>query len=214
MKYWFLTIITAAISCFFGNIMPLTVGSMLFHEKLRRLGSGSQGISKFYRMYGNKGAAKMIGIELALDIVPVVIGGILFNTLEAAETGRMLAAFCVIFCRMFPLLGRFKGSTDGLFAMVVCLTVYNPMVGIATIVVIAAIFFWLRFRTIAVMAGAAAAAIFAVAIVDNTLCVRLCALCAVAVVIRNIPNVKRLFSGEEEHFEFRKDITYKFDEKF
>lgn len=214
MKYWLLSAAAAAIACFVGNIMPMTVGSLILHDRLRRLGQGSLWLSAFYRKYGRSGAAKLIVIELLLDIVPVVIGGILFNTIEEAETGRMLAAFCLVFCRMFPLLGKFKGGTDGLFAMMICLVIVNPVVGLAADIIIAGIFFWLRFRTIAVLAGAVSAALFAVAMVDSDIAVRLFALLAAAVIIRNIPNIRRLFSGEEEHFEFRRDISYKFDEKF
>lgn len=214
MKYWLLPIAAALITCFIGNIMPMTVGSMVLHERLRKLGKGSLWISKFYRMFGKPGVAKLVAIELVLDIVPVIIGGLMFKSFDEAELGRTMAAFCVIFCRMFPLLGKFKGSTDGLFSMMICLVIVNPAVGIAADLVIAGIFFWLRFRTIAVLAGAVAAALFAVAIVENAVAVRILAILAVAVIIRNIPNIKRLLSGEEEHMEFRQDISYKFDERF
>jgi len=214
MIYWLLSIVTALVACFFGNINPMTIASnYVFKKNLRRLGSGGLWFSKFNRLYGWKGFVKLAAVELVIDILPIIIGGLLFGTKDQAAVGRSLAAFCLIISRTYPILGAFTG-TDGLVAMMIGLMFMDTTVGISVLIAVAIGIFAMKYRTAANVLGGITAIAMSTTTVDELLVMRLCAYVGILIVIRNIRPLIAMINGNEEKISFREDLTYKFDEKF
>ena len=64
--YWILLLITAFFAYCFGSISTLSIASVfVFHRDLHRIGKKSMFLSNFRRLYGWKGALKLLGVELA-----------------------------------------------------------------------------------------------------------------------------------------------------
>ena len=76
MIYWVLTILTAVFAYAMGNLNSSIVASnLIFHADLRRLGTDSAALSNFRRIYGIKGAIKLLLVELVIDLLPILIAG-------------------------------------------------------------------------------------------------------------------------------------------
>lgn len=213
MKYWLFSILTAVIAYFAGSLSTRVIASRyVFRTNLRRLGRGSLWLSNFARVYGPVGFVKLALVELVKDALPVLIGGVLFSSGGNAEVGRALAAFCLVLGRTFPSMYGFRGSyasaAIGFAAMFV-----NFSVG-AMVLVISVLVTWAtRYIALGTLAGAVVLAVAGVLVLDNPLSVRLFFFIAAVVLVRTIPVISRIAAGREERLNFKKDISYKFDEK-
>ena len=213
MKYWIFSILTAVLAYGAGSLSTMVLASnFVFRTNLRRLGRGSLWLDGFRRVYGIKGFIKLALVEFVKDAIPLIIGGMLFSFSGNAVVGRALAAFCLVLGRMYPIIYDLRGGyasaaiclgamfvsfSGGAAAMLICL-----LVALAT-----------RYLAIGTLAGSIVLAVVAVLVVDNPLAVRLVILITVLTVVRMIPAVSRILAGKEERLSFKRDISYKFDEK-
>jgi len=213
MIFWLLSIATAAVGCLFGNLDPMRISSnLVFHRNLRKLGTGNSFLSNFHRKYGWKGWLKYAAVELITDLFPILLGGLLFSMKGEAESGRILAGFCVTFCRMYPLLNDLKG-TNGLVPMLLTLLCVNATTFATTLVLMGACLVALRYYSLSIAAGGIIAAITGAIVIDETLTIRIVVLMGILVFVRNFKGLLNGFFGREERFSFKKDITYKLDER-
>ena len=213
MKYWLFSILTAVIAYGAGSLSTMVIASnFFFRTNLRRLGRGSQWLSNFRRIYGVKGFLKLGLVELIKDALPVIIGGLLFSSGDNADVGRSLAAFCLVLGRMYPSIYGFRGSYA---TAAICIggMLVSFSAGAMALVVCVLVTWATRYIALGTLAGAIAFAVAGVLVVDNTLAVRLCIFIAALALIRTIGAFFRISSGKEERLNFRKDISYKFDEK-
>lgn len=212
--YWVLLLVTAAISYLIGGLSTLVLASnFIFHKNLRRLGRGNLFISNFRRIYGIKGAALLLLVEIVKDVIPLVIGGILLGIKGHADVGRAFAGFCMVLGRCWPVYYRFRGS-----GAILCLAVsgifQSVPLGIATVAFFG-VFIWLTKRlSLATFLAGLGFAAFAVITVDGGILLVLVELTAVLVLIKQIPALVRIKQGREEKLNFKEDLSYKFEEKF
>ena len=213
MKYWLFSILTAVIAYGAGCLSTMVIASnLVFRTNLRRLGKGSLWLSNFRRVYGAKGFLKLALVELVKDALPVLIGGLLFSSGGKGEVGRALAAFCLVLGRMYPSIYGFRGSyataAIGIGAMFISFSV-----GALVLLVSILITFATRYIALGTLAGGIVLAAAGVLVLDNTLAVRLCFFIAALVLIRCLSALGRIARGKEERLNFKRDISYKFDER-
>ena len=213
MKYWLFSILTAVIAYGAGSLSTLVIASnLVFRTNLRRLGRGSLWISNFRRIYGFMGFVKIALIELLKDALPVMIGGWLFSSGGNAEVGRALAAFCLVLGRAYPSMYGFRGSyASG--AICVGAMFMNFSVGLMALAVCVLVTWATRYLALGTLAAGISLAIGGVLVLDNPLAVRLCFFIAALALIRTFGAFARTSAGKEEKLNFKKDISYKFDEK-
>jgi len=212
--YWFFSILTAAFAYGIGSLSSLIISSnFVFHRDLRRFGRGGAFVSNFRRVFGWKGAVKLLIVELILDILPILLGGILFGLTKHAVVGRALAGFCLVMGRMWPAIYELRGG-PGLVAMTVAAIAVSPPVGIAVLLVSGVVIAVSRYLSLGTLAGAAALFATALLSLDDGLAIRLCVFISLAVIVRHIPAIIRLVNKKEQKISLEEDISYKFDEKF
>ena len=213
MKYWVFSILTALIGYFFGSLSTRILASRLvFRSNLRRLGKPEFFLPNFYRVYGVKGFIKLALVEFVKDAIPVLLGGLLFSGGENTVVGRALAAFCVVLGRLYPLMYEFRGSYASA-AIGFCLLFISPSVGLIALIVTVTVMLLTRYVSLASLAGALALAAASILTV-NGLALRLCLFMAALVIVRCVPGILRIRTKTEPRLSLRKDISYKFDERF
>ena len=212
--YWILLLITAFIAYCFGSISTLSIASVfVFHRDLHHIGKKNMFFSNFRRLYGWKGALKLLGVELARDLIPILIGGILLSIKGHADIGRAFAGFCLVLGRLFPCFNRFRGSCATM-CLIVSMFCVDLSLGIATAVVALGVSLFSRYLAVGAIAGALVSMLVTVLVVDGSLLRMLVILTAGIVLVKNLPAIPRIANKTEMRMSFEEDISYKFDEKF
>ena len=214
MKYWIFSILTCALSYLIGSLSTNLIASRLvFHKNLRRLGSGNVFISNFRRIYGWKGALKLALVELALDLLPLAFGALLFKSGQHSAIGASLAGVCLVLGRLYPASYGFRGS-HAIIPLILMGFFVEASIGIALLVVAVALIWLSRYYSLGAIGCALVLIITAVLMVDDVLTMRLGIIAAALVIVYHVPAVLRMLNKSEPRLSFEQDISYKFDEKF
>lgn len=212
--YWLLLLLTAFVAYLFGSMDTLVLSSnFVFHQNLRRLGTGNQWLSNFRRIYGIPGFVKLLLVEIIKDLLPILIGGWLLGIKEHADVGRAFALFCLVLGRLYPVFYGFKGSHASL-ALIVGAFALNSSAGGAALVVMAAVTWFSRYLSLGAVLEAVIMIMVSVLLVDDPLIMRLLIFSAGLVLFKHIPALIRIAQGREYRFSLEEDITYKLDERF
>ncbi|MCR5664600.1 MAG: glycerol-3-phosphate acyltransferase [Oscillospiraceae bacterium] len=214
MIYWFFSAVTAVLAYFAGCLKSTVLASnFIFHKNLRRLGSGNVFISNFRRVYGWKGAVKLLLTELALDLLPILIGLGLFSIKGHGIVGAALAGFCLIIGRLWPMTYGFRGS-HAIFPLILMGFGLDLSVGLALVIAAIAVVWLSRYYSLGALVCALVLAVTALLMLDDTLATRLSLFAAAAVCLYHVPAIRRMLDKTEPKLSFEQDISYKFDEKF
>ncbi len=212
--YWILLLITAFIAYNFGSVSTLSIASVfVFHRDLHRIWKKRMFISNFRRLFGYKGFAKLLLVELIRDFVPVLLGGLLLRFKGHADIGMAFAGFCLVLGRLFPVYNRFRGSYATI-CLAVTMLCADLSLGAATIIVAALVTWFSRYLSLGAISGALASILVAVLVVDDRLLTMLLVLTAAIVLLKNFPAIRRISQKTEMRLSLEEDISYKFDEKF
>lgn len=214
MKYWFFSVLAALLAYTAGCLKSTVLASnFVFHKNLRRLGSGNVFISNFRRIYGWKGALKLALVELALDLLPLAFGALLFKSGHHSAIGATLAGVCLVLGRLYPASYGFRGS-HAIIPLVLTGFFVEASIGVALLVVAVAVVWLSRYFSLGAIGCALVLIITAVLMVDDVLTMRLGIIAAALVIFYHIPAVLRMLKKTEPRLSFEQDISYKFDEKF
>ena len=210
--YWLLLLPTALIAYLLGSLDSMVLASnFVFRRNLARLGKGNIWISNFRRIYGVKGALKLLAVELVRDMLPILIGGGLLAIKGHGSVGFVFAGFCLVMGRLFPLFYELRGGHAAL--CLVCTAMMTELsAGIATLLMMVVAIAATRYISVGTVVGALTYAIVTVMVVDESVIVKLAVFIALAVVLRHIPSFIRIVRGTEERLTGEEDITYKLDE--
>lgn len=211
--YWLLAVPTAIIAYYCGSVSTLVLaGTFIFKRNLRELGRGNAFLSNFRRVYGWKGALWLLLAEAVKDILPILIGSLIFSIKGHADVGRAFAGFCIVMGRLWPYTSM-RGSHASMTLIFACLLT-ETSVGIAAAAVIAIVTFASKYVSLGTFAGAFAVILFSVLVIDDRLIMLLTIFSAAAVIVKHIPAIRRIMRGKERKFSFDLDLSYKLDEKF
>ena len=214
LLYVLLLSLIAFISYTIGSIGTLRVaGQYVFHRNLSRLGRGNLFISNFRRLYGVRGVIKLTLVEIVKDLLPILFGSLILGLKGQAEVGRAFAGFCMLMGRLWPVFNRFNGC-HGCVALAVAGALIEPSVGAAAALVCAAAIWFSRYLSLGAVLGAVILIITSILVVESQLPMLLLIGCAVLVLVRHLPALRRISRGQEERLSFKEDLTYKLDSKF
>ena len=212
--YWILLLLIAFIAYCVGSISTLSIASVfVFHRDLHHIGKKRMFVSNFRRLYGSKGFAKLILVELLRDFIPVLLGGILLSIKGHADVGRAFAGFCLVLGRLFPVFNNFRGSHASV-CLAVSMFCVNSSLGIATGLLVLVVTLLSRYLSLGAIAGALGALLVTFLVVDGNLLRMLLVLTAAIVLVKNLPALRRISRKTEMRMSLEEDISYKFDEKF
>ena len=220
----FLMFVTALPAYLLGSINGAIITSKVFYRKdIRDFGSGNPGLTNFYRVFGKSGVLLVVFIDVIKTIAPVLFGGWLFaffTDMYISEVwgiwpfnrffnesffGQALAGFFVMLGHCFPLFYKFRGG-KGVMAIGAIVIVIDWRLALISW----GVFFVVTILTRYVSLGAIISCIsFPLSMrlieVGGLAELNIIILCVLLVIVRHIPNIKRLFKGEESKPKFRRN---------
>ena len=142
-----------------------------------------------------------------------MIGGVLLGIKGHADVGRAFAGFCIVMGRLWPVYYNLKGSS-AIMPMIFTALFADMSLGITLALLVVAVVWLTRYLSLAAIMGALALMAASFLIMENRLCIYLMIITGAVVLIRHIPNVKKILNGQEIKYTLREDLTYKLDNKF
>ena len=217
----------------------IIVSKVLFHDDIRRHGSGNGGATNMYRTYGAKGAIPTVLGDVLKSAVAVLLGAlccgfwiaggfsfapddpslVVFSVGETyLVTGAYLAGVFCIIGHVFPVFYRFKGGKGVLSSLVVALLL-NRWLALLLLLVFVIVVAFTRYIS---LGSSVAAALYPVFLIPffrwifngaypPIYVVLFAFFLAGIIILKHIPNIKRILNHEESKFSFRR--TPKLDEQ-
>ena len=197
-----LLIVIAAIAYFCGGLNGAIISSrFIFHDDVRKHGSGNAGLTNFHRTYGIKGTAMVIGIDVLKSVVAVLVGGWLLSIVGEKTLGQVFAGFCLILGHIAPVLYGFRGGKGVLCAGTMILIV-DPVAGLCCWAVFLLVVICTRYVSLASMLACLSGPVFMVIFKHGGLEVLVVLLAALMVVVKHAENILRLIGGTESRLSF------------
>lgn len=215
-----LMLITAVPAYLLGSVNGAITASKVFYRKdIREYGSGNPGLTNFYRTFGKSGFLLVVLIDVIKTIAPVMFGGWLFATytdmlltevgplhrfFDLAYFGQVLAGFFVMLGHCFPLFYKFKGGKGimAIGAIVIVVDWQLALISWGVFIIVALI---TRYVSLASILGSIAFPVSMLILHVGGLAERnIVILCVILVIVRHIPNIKRLIKGEESKLKLKR----------
>jgi glycerol-3-phosphate acyltransferase PlsY len=174
----------------------------IYKQDIRRFGSGNPGLTNFYRVFGVKGAALVLAIDILKSVLPVIFGGWLLGRLGMRVLGAEIAAFFVMLGHSYPVYYKFRGGKTVLAAGA-ALFVIDLRVAVVSWVVFICVMLLTRFVSLGSMAAGIAYPVAVAAFgVGAPWCIVVASLSAALLLFRHKPNIIRLINGSENRISF------------
>ena len=215
-----LLVLIAAAAYVLGSLNgSIIVSRYLFHSDVRTLGSGNAGLTNFYRTYGPKGIAGVLGIDIAKGVLAALIGGLVFPLAtgdqalkpEYVDIGRLFATFCLILGHVFPVFYGFRGG-KGILCGVSAVFIVDYNAGVIALVVFVLAFLLTRYVSLGSVLGTISVPVTLLAKGFSGLCLILACLSVLLVIMKHGENIVRIIRHKEPRFVFRRDLSHKLDE--
>ena len=215
-----LLVLIAAAAYVLGSVNgSIIVSRYLFHSDVRSMGSGNAGLTNFYRNYGPKGIAGVLGIDIAKGVLAALIGGLIFPLAtgdqalkpEDVDIGRLFAVFCLILGHVFPVFYGFRGG-KGILCGVSAVFIVDYNAGVIALVVFVLAFLLTRYVSLGSVLGTISVPVTLLAKGFSGLCLILACLSVLLVIMKHGENIVRIIRHKEPRFVFRRDLSHKLDE--
>lgn len=178
----------------------IIVSKAMYHDDIRKYGSGNAGFTNVMRTYGKKAAIITFVGDLAKTMLAVLIGWSVFGYLTA-----YIAGLACLIGHVFPIFYGFKGGKG-----VLCLTAILFMLDWRLFLILLVMFVILVYGTKYISAGSVICAMLFPLLLNRMndtpfQMIEIIALAiAVIIVVKHIGNIKRIFNGTESKFKFKK----------
>ena len=183
-------VIVGVIAYALGNINPAIIIGKMYHVDIRKEGSGNPGMTNTMRVIGLKAGIAVLIVDVLKAFTAVKIGYFLGDVL-----GAMVAFGAVVIGHCFPVVLGFKGG-KGVAASLGAALALNWQSAVLALLVAAA--FFIITRRVSVCSISAALAYPAVIWLFNPDCTYFAMGAAVFLILMHIPNIIRLFRGQEK----------------
>ena len=208
---WLLALITlgfAIIGYLIGSLnFSLLISKHVFHDDVRRHGSHNAGSTNMKRVFGlSAGLMTLLGDALkgaVAALIPMLLIG---------HTAGYIAGFFCILGHCFPIFFKFKGG-KGVATSIGVILAADPIVGIIILIIFAVTVVGTKYVSL----GSIISALLFPLILDRVyslsfggdvhppmLMIVSALLITISVVVAHHENIKRLLSGTESKFSFRK----------
>ena len=169
------------------------------HEDIRRHGSGNIGGTNVWRVYGWRLGLGVVALDTAKGFAPALVATLVVSHLAGVLAGgaAMLGHWRPLFLK-WQRGGKLVATCGGAFLGVA------PVVGGIGAVVWIAVFLLFRYASLASMLAALSLPVIAALLGEPWPVIAFGAAAAVAVVVLPRANIKRLRSGTESRFRFRR----------
>ena len=205
MKSVLIAVVSAVQAYLLGSIdTGILVSKFLYHDDVRKYGSGNAGLTNFYRVYGKKNVVWVILLDVLKAVASCLIGGALLGAvMDWAILGKYIAGLFCMLGHVFPCMFGFKGGkgvlSGGAIAILLDWRIALVVWGIFIILVA-----FSRMVSLGSMGAAISFPIMTWTIYHSTVLLVLSVLISVLICWRHKDNAKRIAHGEENKLEFHK----------
>jgi len=207
-------IVIAVISYLLGSVNGAIVASnLVFHDDVRNYGSHNAGLTNFYRIYGAKGVAIVLGIDIGKTAIALFFGKLILGLFDIADVGMLFADLCLVLGHMFPIFYQFRGG-KGVMCAGISLFFIDWRLGVICAIIFVGIIALTRYVSLGSIITAAYFPLGVLMTRHGLLCAAIALVIALLIIAKHHENISRLIRHEESKLVIKKDITDKFDESF
>ena len=180
----------------------ILVSKFLYHDDVRKYGSGAAGMTNMLRTFGKKAAALTAFGDVLKGVLACLLGLWLLG-----NTGASLAGIAVVLGHMYPVFYKFKGG-KGVATSLGTSLVLNPLLGLILLAVSA-----VGIAITHVVSIFSIVSLVAFGLINPFLCkgdiaeIIYSIVLALLVVWAHRTNIKRLLSGTENKLDFSRKTT-------
>lgn len=213
-----LLVLIAALAYCLGSINgAIIVSRLMFGSDVREMGSGNAGLTNFYRSFGPRGIAGVVGIDAGKGVLAALLGGLLLGLAgtealrpEFQAVGRLFATFCLILGHAFPAFHELRGG-KGILCGAAAIFVVDYRAGFICLLVFALAVVVTHYVSLGSILGAISVPITLLARGFSGLSLTLVCFSVALIVCKHGANIVRILRHTESRLEFRRDITHKLD---
>ena len=198
-----------AVSYLLGSVnFALVISRIVYHDDIRKYGSGNAGSTNMTRTYGKKMGVITFALDGLKGVLSILFACMLFGGQTILlVTAAYLAAFCAILGHIFPCFAHFHGG-KGFATTALCVLMLNPVIAF----ILCFVFFPLVLGSHYVSLGSVVTILmypvllgsFDKAFSQYGINVLIAVLMALLVTFAHRSNIKRLFNGTENKMYFFK----------
>ena len=194
-------IVSYFLGCFNG---ALIVSKYILHDDVRNHGSGNDGLTNFYRVFGGKLTAVVILCDMLKAILAVWLGSLfLGNYLGWYVLGKYIAGLACMLGHMFPCMFHFQGGKGVLSGGAIALMM-DWRIALAVWGLFLIVFLLTKMVSLGSLVGGAAFAISSALVYRSVIITLFAVVIGVLIFWRHRSNIGRILRGEESKFELHK----------
>lgn len=191
----------------------------VFRRDVREMGSGNAGLTNFYRNFGTRGMALVVGIDVVKGVLSALLGGWLLGltagdyagALDFVAIGRLFGTFCCVLGHCLPVFHGFRGG-KGILCGAAAAFVVDWRAGLICLVVFGIAFGLTRYVSLGSVLGSVSFPITIAVLGYGSLAFTLASFSVALILVGHRSNIVRLISRSESKFEFKKNVTRKLDQ--
>jgi glycerol-3-phosphate acyltransferase PlsY len=190
-------ILTAICAYFLGGINGAIISSRyLFKKDIRDFGSRNAGLNNFYRTFGLPGLVLVLITDVGKSVAAIFIGYGLLGVVGQPTVGMLFAGFCLMLGHFYPAFYQFRGGKGVLCAGVLALMV-DWRVGVLCWLIFALVVVFTKYVSLGSILGMVCFPPLLLAFGYEGPAIPIALLCTLAVVVKHLPNIRRLINGTE-----------------
>ena len=214
--YFGFVLLIVAVSYLLGSInSAIVVSRVLYHDDIRKHGSGNAGLTNTLRTYGAKAAGHTLLGDVLKTVLAILFAAVLFgfNYVRGVSTGEgfcYIAGLFSVLGHIFPIYYRFKGG-KGVLSTAAMVLVLCPGVFLLLFILFALIVFMSRYVS---LGSICAAGLFPIVLHSYFLVILKAqpfglitltsVILAVTIIVFHKENIKRIQSRTERKLSFKK----------
>ena len=196
-------LVSYLLGCFNGSVMT---SHFIIRDDVRQHGSGTAGLTNFYRTYGARYALCVIICDMGKTVLACLIGGYLMHWVVGDWTlGLLIAGIGCELGHMFPVFFGLRGGT-GILSGGVLVLLLDWRVALIAWGLFAVLWLTTRYVSLGSIAATASMPVSVFLLIGhNWLYTVLSAAIAALVIWCHRGNIQRLLSGSEKKFHWHVD---------
>ncbi len=203
MTFIILCIVSAVSAYLVGGINgAIILSRLVYHEDIRKLGSGNPGFTNFKRVHGFCPATfAAMAIDILKTIIPVLTFRILFGELcDEAQFGATFTLLCCMIGHCFPVWYKFRGG-KAVMAYLSGIWFVDWRMGLICFGLFVLLLLTIRYMSLASISFAFSSPIvLAILGCDGWKVMTTSVILSALVIVRHRQNIVRLFHGTESKF--------------
>lgn len=195
--------VSAVVSYLLGGLNgAIILSKLVYKQDIRDFGSNNPGFTNFKRTYGNGFVTWLVLIfDILKTALPVFLTAlIMWQNFDKWQFGAQFSGMFCMIGHCFPVWYKFKGG-KGFLAGFATIWFVDWRMTLIAMAVFFILLFTLKYMSVASCSAAAVCPIALALLGPASIGVELMAIaCALLVILRHIPNFKKLANGTESKF--------------